>query len=183
MGSLHDDLISGVVGAVTGGVAGGLVAVVVAPTQAEREERGRRRLEGRSQIASAIGKLSYQLTEARGRKFRLETTGDLLDRASFLEFAGAIKQGSMFLRWTERFRVKRHAKKLTGRLIWRLAEIVPSEHYANVDEASIRQATADTRTSTDKRMFGPALAASPPTDAKWGAALKIIIKMQKTYPS
>lgn len=183
MGSLHDDIITGIIGAVAGGVAGGLVAVVVAPTQAERDERGRRRLEGRSQIASAVEKLSYQLTEARGRKFRLEPSDNLLNRASFLEFAGSIRRGSMFLRWTERLRVKRRAKKLAGRLIWRLAEIVPSEHYADVDEASILQATADTRTSTDKRISGPALADCPPTDAKWDATLKIINKMRKTYPS
>jgi hypothetical protein len=183
MGSLHDDIISGVVGAVSGGVAGALVAVVVAPTQAEREERGRRRVEGRSQIAAAVEKLSYELTEARGRKFRLKTTDNLLDQASFLEFVGAIKQGSMFLRWPERVRAKRRAKKLAGRLIWRLAEIVPSEHYADVDEASVLQATADTRTSTDKRTFGPSLTDCPPTDAKWDAALKIINKMRKTYPS
>lgn len=183
MDSLHDDLISAVVGAVAGGVAGALVALVVAPTQAEREERGRRRLEGRSQIASAIGRLSYQLTEARGRKFRLEGIDDLLTRASFLEFVGAVKQGSMFLRWTERVRVEHRAKKLSGRLIWRLAEIVPPEHYADADEASVLQATADTRTSTDKRTFGPALIGCQPTDSKWDAALKIVDKMRRIYPS
>ena len=117
MGSLHDDIISGVIGAVAGGVCGLLTALVVAPSQSEREERGKHRLEGRSQIASAATLLNYQLTEARGRLFRLEETGDLLDRARFLEFAGSVRKGAMFLRWFARFRVERQAKKLTGRLI------------------------------------------------------------------
>lgn len=181
MSSLNDPIIAGVVGAVAGGIAGALTGWLVAPTQAEREERGRKRLEGRSQISSAVAKLNYQLTEARGKLFRLEETGDLLDRARFLEFAGSAKQGSMFLHWFARIRVERRAKKLTGRLIWRLAEIVPPEHYSDVDEASILQATADTRTSTDKRAYGPALATCPPcppTSQTWDEALRILNKMR-----
>jgi hypothetical protein len=181
--SFHDDIISGVVGAVAGGVAGALTGWFVAPTQAEREERGRKRVEGRSQIASAVARLNYQLTEARGKLFRLEETDHLLDRARFLEFANAVKQGSMFLRRLARLRIERSAKKLTGRLIWRLAEIVPPEHYGHVDEASIRQATADTRTSTDKPAYGPALAECSPTSARWDEALRILDKMRKTYPN
>jgi len=180
--SLHDEIISGVVGAVSGGVAGALTAWWLAPTQAEREERGRRRLEGRSQLAAAIGLLNYQITEARGRLFRLEEIGDLLDRARFLEFAGSVKRGSIFLRSYKRFLVKRRAKKVAGRLIWRLAEIVPPEHYGDVDEASLLKATADTRTSVDERVFGAALADFPPTSARWDEVLKVLEKMRKAYP-
>jgi hypothetical protein len=181
--NFHEDIISGVVGAVAGGAAGALTGWFVAPTQAEREERGRKRIEGRSQIASAVANLNYQLIEARGRLFRLEEISHLLDRTHFLEFANGVKRGSMFLHRFARFRVERSAKKLTGRLIWRLAEIVPPEHYGHVDEASVRQATADTRTSTDKPAYGPALAECPPTNARWDEALKILDKMKRTYPN
>jgi hypothetical protein len=186
MGSLHDDIISGVIGAVSGGVFGALTGLatgfLVAPSQSEREERGKRRLEGRSQIASAATRLNYQLMEARERLFRLEETGNLLDRARFLEFAGSVRKGAMFLRWFARYRVERRAKKLTGRLIWRLSELVPEEHYSDVDQASITQATADTRTSTDKRVYGTRLAHFLPTSPEWDEALKILGKLRRAYP-
>ncbi len=180
---MRDEIVSGVVGAVAGGAAGALTGWLVAPTQAEREERGRKRVEGRSQIAAAVAKLSYQLTAARGKLFRLEEVGDLLDRARFLEFADAVKRGSRFLHWHARVRVDRTAKKVTGRLIWRLAEIVPPEDYTDVDEASILQATADTRTSTDKPVYGPVLAKCAPTDVKWDEALKILDRLRRFYPN
>lgn len=183
MGSFHDDVISAVVGAIAGGVTGGLSGWFIAPTQAEREERGRRRIESRSQIAAAVGNVSYQVREARGLLFRLEDPAELLDRANFLKFANSVKQGSMFLRWPERLRVERKARKLTGRFVWRLAEIVPSDHFADVDEASVLQATADTRTSIDKNVFGPALARYPPTDPRWNEVFKLVDKMRKSYPT
>jgi hypothetical protein len=183
MSGLRDGIISGVIGAVTGGAAGSFMSLFVAPTQAEREERGKRRLEGRAQIASAVARLNYQITEARGALFRLEDAGDLLGRPQFLEFAGALERGSAFLRWHSRARIKRRGRRLTGRLIWRLAEIVPPEHYGDVDDASIRQATADTRTSTDRRVYGLALVKCLPTNANWDDAFKILAKMRKSYPS
>jgi hypothetical protein len=182
MGSLHDDIISGVIGAVAGGVGGSLTLLVVAPTQSEREERGKRRLEGRDEIALAVAKLNYELTEGRGRLFRLEDTGDLLDRARFLEFAGSVRKGAMFLRWPARLRVERQAKKLTGRFIWRLSELVPAEHYSDVDEASTTKATLDTRTSIDKHVYGARLAHLTPTSPEWDEALKIVSKLHKEYP-
>jgi hypothetical protein len=182
MGSLHDDIISGVIGAVAGGVGGSLTLLVVAPSQSEREERGKRRLEGRSEIASAVAKLNYQLIEGRGRLFRLEDTGDLLDRARFLEFAGSVRKGGMFLRWPARLKVEKQAKKLTGRFIWRLSELVPPEHYSDVDEASTIKATLDTRTSTDRHVYGTRLVHLPPTSPEWDEALKIAGKLHQAYP-
>ena len=182
MGSLHDNIISGVIGAVSGGAFGALAGFLIAPSRSEREERGKRRIEGKSQIASAATHLNYQLTEARGRLFRLEETGDLLERARFLEFAGSVRKGAMFLRWLARYRVERRARKLTGRLIWRLSELVPQERYSDVDQASINQATADTRTSTDKHVYGTRLAHYPPTGPAWDEALKILGKLRRAYP-
>jgi hypothetical protein len=182
LSGLRDGVISGVIGAVAGGVAGSLMGWLVAPTQAEREERGKRRLEGRARIASAVAQLNYQMMEARGSLFRLESADDLLGRTQFLEFVEALKQGSMFLHWYSRLQIKRRGRRLTGRLIWRLAEIVPPGHYDNVDEASIRQATADTRTSTDRRVYGPALVKRLPTDRTWDDAFNILAKMRKSYP-
>jgi glycine/D-amino acid oxidase-like deaminating enzyme len=183
MGSFHDDVITAVVGAIAGGAAGALSGWFIGPSQAEREERGRRRIEGRSQIAAAVGELSYQVREARGRLFRLEDPADLLDRANFLKFANSVKQGPAFLRWLERLRVKRKARKLTGRFVWRLAELVPSDHFVDVDEASVLQATADTRTSIDRNVFGPTLGRYPPTDPRWNEVFKLVDKMRKSYPT
>jgi hypothetical protein len=183
MGSFHDDVITAVVGAIAGGAAGALSGWFIGPTQAEREERGRRRIEGRSQIATAVSELSYQVREARGRLFRLEDPAELLDRANFLKFASSVNQGSAFLRRLERLRVKRKARKLTGRFVWRLAEIVPSDHFSDVDEASVLQATADTRTSIDKNVFGPTLTRYLPTDPRWNEVFKLVDKMRKSYPT
>jgi gas vesicle protein len=183
LSGFSDDVISGVIGAVTGGIAGSLTAWLVAPTQAEREERGKRRLEGKARIAKAVSQLNYQMMEARGALFRLENASEFLGRTQFLEFAEALEQNSMFLHWSSRIRVKTRGRKLTGRLIWRLAELVPPEHFAKVDDASVRQATADTRTSADRKMFGLALTQSLPTDQMWDEAFKILAKMRRSYPA
>jgi hypothetical protein len=182
MSDLSTEIISGIVGAVAGGFSGAAVGWLIAPTQAEREERGKSRLEGRKQIASAISNLNYQMVEARGKLFRIESVGELLDRARFVEFAGAIRQGATFLPRIERWRVERETRNLVGRLAWRLAEIVPPEHYSDIDEASLVKATADTRTSTDSPLCGPTLVNVRPTDAQWDATLKAIEKIHKTYP-
>jgi hypothetical protein len=88
----------------------------------------------------------------------------------------------MFLGWFARYRVESHARKLTGRLIWRLSDLVPEEHYFDVDQASINQATADTRTSTDVHVYGTRLAHFPPTSSEWDEALKILGKVRRAYP-
>lgn len=183
MSSFHDEVITAVVGAIAGGAAGALSGWFIAPTQAEREERGRRRVEGRSQIAAAVGDFSYQVREARGRLFRLEDPAEQLGRANFLKFANSVRQGSLFLRWLERMRVERIAKKLTGRFVWRLSELVPPDHFADVDEASVLQATVDTRTSIDKNAPGPSMARWPPTDPRWNEFIKLVDKMRKSYPT
>lgn len=182
MSDLSTEIISGLVGAVAGGISGAAVGWLIAPTQAEREERGKSRIEGRKQISSAISKFKYQMVEARGKLFLIESVGELLDRARFVEFAGAIRQGAAFLPRIERWRVERKTRNLVGRLAWRLAEIVPPEHYSNVDEASLIKATADTRTSNDTPLCSPALVNVRPTDTQWDAALKAIEKMHKAYP-
>jgi len=112
----------------------------------------------------------------------MEGVDELLDRAHFLEFAGAVKLGAAFLPWQERWKIERKAKILVGRLVWRLIEIVPAEHYSDVDEASLVKATADTRTSTEQPLCGPALAEVRPIDPRWDAALKAVEKLQRTYP-
>jgi len=182
MSDLSTEIISGVIGAVAGGISGAAVGWLIAPTQAEREERGRNRLEGRRKISSAISNLNYQMVEARGKLFRIESVGELLDRARFVEFAGAIRQGAAFLPRIERWRIERESRNLVGKLAWRLAEIVPAEHYNDIDETSLVKATADTRTSTDAPLCSPALVHVRPTDGRWDTALKAIEKMHKAYP-
>src|SRR5579859_1852550 len=106
MSDLSTAIISGLVGAGAGGISGATVGWLIAPTQAEREERGKSRIEGRKQISSAISSFNYQMVEARGKLFLIESVGELLDRARFVEFAGAIMQGAAFLPRIERWRVE-----------------------------------------------------------------------------
>jgi hypothetical protein len=182
MSDLKTVIVSGVIGAVAGGVSGAIMGWLIAPTRAEREERGRQRLQARRQIAVAIANLSYELIETRGRLFRMEDASDLLNRSKFLEFAGAVKSAVSSLPRLERWRVTRAARTLIGQFIWRLAEIVPREHYEGVDEASLLKVTADTRASADASLCNAVLLGVRPTDAKWDAALKAVEKMQRTYP-
>jgi hypothetical protein len=183
MSELGIAVISGVIGAVSGSFSGGIIAWMVAPTQAEREERGRQRMESRRAIAAAVARLEYQMTEARGRLFRIESVENLLNQTQFVAFAGAVKSNADSLPHLERWRVTRQAKALVGRLAWRLAALVPSDHYADIDEASVLKATADTRTSLEVPLCGTALATLRPSDSKWDAALKAVSKLRKSYPA
>lgn len=182
MSDLQTEIISGVIGAVAGALSGAAAGWIIAPTQAEREERGRLRLEGRRKIADAVAKLDYQVIEARGRLLRLESIDQLLDRARFVEFAGAVRQGAAFLPRLERWRIEHSSRNLTGRLVWRLTEIMPPDRYPEIDEASLMRATADTRTSVDSPLCGPLLATKRPTDDQWDLALKAIEKIRRRYP-
>lgn len=182
MSDLKTEIISGVVGAVAGGLAGAVAAWLFAPTQAEREERGRQRVNGRQQIAGAISALNYQLAEARGRLFRLEDVDDAINVGQFIKFAGDIRVGASFLPRFERWRIVHRIKNLTGKLTWRLAEIVPPGHYSCVDEATLLKATADTRTSNDVVMLSVNLSRTRPTDPRWDALLKTVEKLGKSYP-
>ncbi len=137
MSDLSVAIISGVAGAVAGGLSGAVMGWLIAPTQAERVDRGRQRLEGRKAIATAVTQLNYQLTEARGRLLRVESTEDLLDQSHFVTFAGSVRSGAIALPALERWLIIHRPKALLGRLVWRLAVIVPSDHYSDIDEASL----------------------------------------------
>jgi hypothetical protein len=63
-----------------------------------------------------------------------------------------------------------------------LAELVPSDHYSNIDEASLLKAKADTRTSLEMPLPGTALSELRSADPKWDAALKALGKLRKSYP-
>jgi hypothetical protein len=182
MSDLRTEIISGIIGAVAGGIAGAFAGWVIAPTQAEREERGKQRVQGRQQIANAISNLRYQLTAARGNLFRMEAIGDGISRETFLGFAGDIRAGALTLPRLERWKIQRRARILTGKLIWRLAAIVPPGHYSDVDEASVLKATADTRTSNETATLSISLLRHRPTDPEWDAALKAVDKLAKAYP-
>lgn len=183
MSDLRTEIISGVIGAVTGSLSGAFITWVVAPTQAEREERGHQRLESRKAIAGAIAKLDYEVTEARARLFRIQAIGDLLDQKQFVMFTGTVRSNASPLPFFERRLILHRTKALVGNLVWRLAELIPSDHYSGIDEASLLKATADTRTSLETPLCGTALAVVRPTDRKWDTALKALGKLRKSYPA
>lgn len=183
MSEFPTQLISGLTGAVTGGFSGAFIGLLIAPTRAEREERGKRRVEGRRQIAAALSELSYELIEARGRLFRLEGASDRVTFERLLRFTGEIQVGASSLPRFERWRIERKARALTGKLAWRLAAIVPPSRYDNVDEASLIKATADTRTSNEVALLNMALATARPTDPRWDAALKALERLRRAYPA
>jgi hypothetical protein len=183
MSGTNSQLISGVIGAISGGVAGSVAAWTVAPTQAEREDRGRRRVKARRQIAIAVSTLNYQLMEARGKLFRIESPVGALRLADILNFASAMRVGAWSLPLFERRWLLRRAESLIGRLSWRLAEIVPADHYEDPDESSILKATADTRTSTQDATVSVKLLELRPTDGRWDAAIRAVERLQKKYPT
>jgi hypothetical protein len=180
--STETALIAAITGATTGALAGAFVGWIIAPTRAEREERGRRRIDGRRQIADAIKQLHYAVSEARHQLYRLES----MDRSDLEEaavsFANVARNGSLPLPPYERWRVRRSVQRIIGKQLWRLAELRPASDYRRHGDSAALASIADTRTGMVDPPFEVALRPEDPISQRWDKLLDMLSAFQRRYP-
>ncbi len=106
---------------------GGVVGLVIAPTKAEREERGRQRIDGRRRIASAIVQFQYEVAEARRNLYSLDGSvdSDAFEGAAVTFTADIVKPADV-LPWSERRYVRWRVRKLVGPGVMRTVELRPA---------------------------------------------------------
>lgn len=177
-------LLGAVAGAVAGGAMGGVVGLVIAPTKAEREERGRQRIEGRRRIASAVVQFQYDVAEARHSLYSLggSVDGDAFEGAAVTFTADIVKSADV-LPWTERRLVRWRVGKLMGPGLMRTVELRPAGRYAAGPDSARLQAIADTRSWSAASTFDPALLLRAPTDPTWDKVLRALRRLQTDYPA
>lgn len=177
-----------IAGAVSGSLSAAALAWLTAPSRAEREERGKRRADGRREIAEAARAFHYDLGEARRRLYRKSPVMPRELESSAVRFAALVRRGSTPLPRSERFRVLGDARTIVGPGVWRLAELRPTAadspntaNAATLDGAALK-VVAETRHWLTKADFTPTLATTEPTDRRWDALLMRVRKLQRRYP-
>lgn len=178
------DLGTVLTGAISGAVCGSLSAAAIgwyiAPSRAEREERGKKRLEARRAISDAIRTLHYDLSEARQRAYRKEPSNAAELEGRAVDFATRVRSATAPLPGSEAWRVRSDVRALVGPGVWRVAELRPGDK-TGPDSASL-QAVADTRHWLANSDFTPELAYIEPTDQRWDKLLKRVARLQRRYP-
>lgn len=170
-----------IIGAVAGATSGGLVSLVLASARGEREERGRRRLEARTAIATATREFQYAIGEARLLLYKQEDLkGDYSAKAT--KFAGILRRASLSLPRRERRQVQRRAKRVVGSAIYQLAELRPPEAYEVEGDGAALTAIAESRPITEDPLFDSRLLLSKPTSTRWDTLLGELQRLQQKYP-
>jgi hypothetical protein len=173
-------LVGGIAGAVTGSLCAAIITWLLAPSRAEREERGKKRMDARLAISQAIRTFHYEISEARQLAYRKTSLDphDLEEKARL--FAGAVRQSSIPLPHSEAWRLKSDVRGIVGPGVWRLSEL-RARDSSGTDSATL-QAIADTRHWLAKSPFTPELARVEPTDKRWDNLLAKLGKLQSRYP-
>ncbi len=168
-------------GAITGALAGALVGWIIAPTRAEREERGRKRLEGRRQIADSIVGLRYTVSQARQRLYRLEQFDNSELHHAAVHFAYVTRVYSLPLPRLERLRLRRKVRQIIGKQLCRLAELRPQSEHPRPGDSATLISIADTRSSVKDTPFDVALRMEKPTHPHWDKLLDLLGDLQQRY--
>lgn len=177
-------LLGAVAGACTGGVMGGIVGLAVAPTKAEREERGRQRIEARRRIAAAILQFQYDIAEARHALYSVDGSvdSDAFEGAAVTFTADVVKSADV-LPWTERHVIRWRVRRLVGPGVVRTVELRPAGRYSAGPDSARLQAIADTRPWAAGSTFDPMLLLRAPTDPAWDQVLRALRRLQVDYPA
>lgn len=179
--SLIPPVLGALTGALTGAVAGGIAGWWIAPTRAEREERGRKRVDGRRDALAEVNAFDVAVREFRQHLYRQEVPDRDAFEVSAVRFAGEIRHVAPVLPWFEKRRLVRRVRKVVGPGYWREAELRPRGIYnrKNTDPAALA-AVADTRPHTAKSLLSPDLASTRPTDQQWDRLVSALSSLRSS---
>lgn len=172
-------LLSTVLGAISGGIAG----LVIGPTKAEREERGKRRIDARRSVARSLQSFRYRLSEYRLAMLAIEADGEFSSvREAALTYAKAVQVDGAILPRRERKRLHKNTRKIIGRTFLRIASLrSPDSANVTADSASLT-AIALERQDTSLSLFNESFETLAPTSSDWDKLLSAIDKVRRRYP-
>jgi hypothetical protein len=179
--TLLPSLLGALAGALTGAISGGLVGLWLAPSRAEREERGRKRVDARRDAVRIIGQFDTLVRSFRQRLYRLEKPDPNDLETGAVRFANEIRYlASVLPRW-ERWLLLRRVRKIVGPGYWREAELRPQgDLERSPGDAIALAAVADARPFTSKALMSPTLALQPPTDEQWDELLAALAALRRS---
>lgn len=175
-----------IIGAVSGGLMGAITSIVIGPTKAEREEKGKRRIEARKSLADAIKSFRYAASETRLKKYDLRVTNPAVDysgiRAAALRLGSSIQRERHVLPPWERIVLNRRASDILGSNLLAWADLRPPSIEDPSEDSALLHAIATERQGPSKAAYSEWLLTQPPTSDAWDALLSSVDKLRKRYP-
>ncbi|WP_306747236.1 hypothetical protein [Saccharothrix yanglingensis] len=167
-----------VISAVTGATAGGLASIVVGPTKAEREERGKRRIEARSNLGKRLRAFRYEFKKARLLRLEGRAISDEAVFESALLLAIAANAAMQALPLFERLRIRRRIVATIGVEMLSLADFQIDSDGETVS-AAVHMVTEKYR--LDPRESIRRLTEVDPSEPVWDKLLKRIESLIRKY--
>jgi len=166
------------VSAASGAIAGSLMSIITGPTQAEREERGRRRVAARQGIGRALQNFRYDLANTRLALLESQIPDtEALIKAAF-ELANEVYVALPVVSKIERNRLKRVINTLLGREMLEVARLRPHGKEDVTDVASV-SAALHYRSTPGSHLRD--LLGLDPLSREWDAAIRIGEKLSRKY--
>ena len=171
------------IAAIAGAISGGASAIIVGSPKAEREERGKRRIDSRRSISKALRAFRYAVSEVRLSKFNLSDSVDYDAARSAAELlASTVQSDGQVLPTIERWRLTRATRRLLGRNLLTAAALRAPERHDRFDDSALQAATAIERQAAGEALFGTYVLNLGPTDSKWDVLVTSIDHLRRRYP-
>ncbi|USX54122.1 hypothetical protein [Lentzea sp. HUAS12] len=167
-----------VVSAIFGAISGGLTSLLIGARKAEREERGKRRIEARMKLGKAIR--IYRHDYKKIRLLRLENQEVEVDAlfASALELAISTNACSQLLSYSERVILRRRVASVIGFEMLVLADL-QVEDADEVSTAALHMVAERCRVDPKETMR--LLIEVEPTASVWDDILRRIERLARKY--
>jgi hypothetical protein len=167
------------ISAITGATAGGLTSILIGPTKAEREERGKRRIEARSELARALRAFRYEYRQARLQRLENQTVSTEAVFTSALRLATATSAALSVIPAFERLTLSKKITKVIGPEMLGLASLQP-EPASEVTNTALHIIAEKYR--RDPRMTIQKLTETDPLGSEWDTTQRRIDRLTRKYP-
>lgn len=169
------------IAAVFGMIGGAISNLAIGPKKAEREERGKRRIEARRDVAAAVRTFRYALSESRLNRYAGETVNgpDVMKAAAL--FSVAVQACQPILPALERRRLRKRAARIVGPAMLAMASLRPFDAPNLMGDSAILDATALHRQGSKGSLFSESLLRQPPTALQWDRAIEALDRLRQRY--
>lgn len=172
-------LVPVLISAVSGAAAGGLASILVGASKAEREERGKRRIEVRSEVGRTLRAFRYEYKQARLQRLEKQLVSTEAVFKSALELAATTNSAVQILAMFERVNLRRRVASVVGVEMIGLANLQP-DCTGEITNAAL-QMTAE-KYRRDPRVSIQQLIEIDPLAPNWGSVLRRIERLARKYP-
>ncbi len=171
-------LVGALSGALTGAFTASVLTWAMASTRAEREERGRKRVDARRDALRVVNEFDTAVRLYRQHAYRREPTDDNELETAAVRLAGEIRHVANLLPFLERRRLLGRTKKLVGPGL-REAELRPQGQYERLQSDAVTLAAiTDTRPALTKSLMSEGLLHVPPHDQRWDRLVAALARLR-----